>query len=282
MSLISLPNGSLPGDYVSWARLVAAPAGSAPVPYDVGAFVPQLPFIACDAARCMPIEDPAAAILDRADSVVSLVRFGLGLSDLLPGGMVCLDAASAAVLAAGFQHEAVVEVVESALRQQWAWSRSHRQYIGLSSNPPGLLTTTVNEKRGRVLGLHFDTWDQLPLQLRARSRYRVSVNVGAGDRYFLFMATTAADVASVLGITPDDARNATDLLRLAVRLDPERVVYRLKVPPLWGYIAQTDYVAHDGSTLGACTWDFSMHMLGDFRPRRDYFQAATFYRVQDR
>ncbi len=278
MPVVAVPSGLVLSEYLSSSALTVA-SGSAHdgAAFDDGAFVPALPFSALAIGEALNLEASDAALLDRRGSMVSLLSFETSLVPLLKSGLLATDADEAATLCGCFPHDAAVAVTLAQARTSFVWSPSQFHLIGLNSNRAGLVTTTVNEQRHRRLGIHFDSWDSLPMHMRGRSRYRLSVNLGAGDRYFLFMALTAADVLDALKDEVSVASNATQLLRLALRQPPQRRVYRLRVPPLWGYVAQTDYLPHDGSTFGAHFYDFSMHALADFRPLKRYYGAASFY-----
>lgn len=280
MPVVSVPSGLALSHYLSSA--VLTPAGAAEydgVAFDEGAFVPALPFSPLPGAEAAMQEASDMALLDRRVSVVSLVSFETALVPLLGRGLLATEADEAAVLCGCFPHDAALAAILAQARTSFVWSPSQFHLIGLNSNRAGLVTTTVNEKRHRRLGIHFDSWDSLPMHLRGRSRYRLSVNVGAGDRYFLFMALTAADVLDALKDEVSAGSNATQLLRLVLQSGPQRRVYRLRVPPLWGYVAQTDFLPHDGSTFGGDLFDFSTHALADFRPLKRYYAASSFYRL---
>jgi hypothetical protein len=280
MLVVAVPSGVAPSDHLSSAALTAADCAELDgVAFDDGAFVPELPFTPLGAKETSPLDASDGILLDRRSSMVSLLSFETALVPLLQRGLLATDADSAARLCAGFPHDAVLAATTAAARASFVWSPSQFHLIGLNSNRAGLVTTTVNEQRQRRLGIHFDSWDSLPMHMRARCRYRLSVNVGAGDRYFLFMSLSAADVLDALRGEVSVSNNATQLLRMVLRKLPERRVYRLRVPPLWGYVAQTDYLPHDGSTFGAGLYDFSTHALADFRPLKRYFASTSLTRL---
>lgn len=282
MLVVSVPSGLVLCDYLSRAALNAAVAAEHDgIVFDEGAFIPALPFASVGTGDVRSLDASDAVLLDRSTSVVSLVSFEHALVPLLGRGLLATNADEAAALCGCFPHDAVLAATMAAARSNFVWSPSLFQLIGLNSNKPGLLTTTVNERRQRRLGIHFDSWDSLPMHMRFRSRYRLSVNVGAGDRFLLFMALTASDVLDVLKADASEAANATDLLRIVLQRLPEPVVYRLRVPPMWGYVAQSDYLPHDASTFGAGLYDFSTHALADFRLKKNYFQQASFVHINE-
>jgi hypothetical protein len=147
---------------------------------------------------------------------------------------------------------------------------------GHAHGAPEQRTTTVNRANGHRLGLHFDSWDMLPLPARGGSRYRMSVNIGTSDRYFLFVAMTAVEALQLAGQSSVGPQNATTVFRAALRARPQAPVFRLRVPAGWAYVAPTDNLPHDGSTIGAPGFDFSLHALADFRPLKHFFDTSTF------
>jgi hypothetical protein len=123
---------------------------------------------------------------------------------------------------------------------------------GLSYHQPNLPTTTVNHKSGKFLGLHLDSWDQLPFALRHKARVRLSVNLGQSSRYLLFLGLTAAAVHGACvqaGLLVEDCQ-PTPIGRSFMARWPECPIVRLEVPPGYAYVAPTDNVYHDGSSIG--------------------------------
>ena len=70
--------------------------------------------------------------------------------------------------------------------------------IGPTQNPANLKTVTVNHDIGRYNGLHVDNWDPFPLDSRHLATNRICVNLGQGNRYFLFLPFSLMDIAKVL------------------------------------------------------------------------------------
>jgi hypothetical protein len=51
---------------------------------------------------------------------------------------------------------------------------------------PNRLTLTKGEDRQKLVGLHLDSWDGLPLRHRNQSRNRICINLSREPRYSLF------------------------------------------------------------------------------------------------
>ena len=271
--LLRLPADCHFAGYVSRASIVAAPMNDVP-PYEPLAVVP-----ADDVQRfgAMALERAEATALERLLPTVSLLSMVDVVRSIVGRGVEASDAASATTSAAAFPLDQVTAAVMTAMRTTFVWSASLFSMIGLAHGSPDQRTTTINPANGHRLGLHFDSWDMRPLPERGGCRYRVSVNVGTSDRYFLFVAMTALEALQIAEPSDGAPQNATTIFRAALRARPQTPVFRLRVPPGWAYVAPTDNLPHDGSTIGATGFDFSLHALADFRPLKHFFDASTFF-----
>lgn len=134
---------------------------------------------------------------------------------------------------------------------------------GTRIDPPNLATTTVGAC-GRFTGLHVDDWDSLRPSEKYLARNRICVNLGSETRYFLFVPISVAEMARRLSTECADHGHS-----LAMRyLDeyPRTAVVRVSIPPRHGYIAPTENLVHDGSTLGTKSPDVTLGLLGRFAP----------------
>jgi hypothetical protein len=140
---------------------------------------------------------------------------------------------------------------------------------GIRINPPGLMTTTENSPKGAFVGLHLDDWSGLPLDQRQQAPNRICVNLGSQDRYFLFLNLTIMQMQDVLSLLPSLPKNAsgTAMARTFFRLFPHYPVLRIRLGPGDAYIAPTEHVVHDGSTLGMTTPDVTLSLRGRFAVR---------------
>lgn len=111
----------------------------------------------------------------------------------------------------------------------------------------GLLTVT-RARDGRRIGLHVDSWDGANRNGRRLASNRLTINTGQGSRYLLFLPRQMANM-------PDDpatsAEMSVDLVRAYVRLFNDDRVFRLEVRPREAYVAPTENLIHDGSSIGA-------------------------------
>ncbi len=121
-------------------------------------------------------------------------------------------------------------------------------FLGHTDSPAGQRTTTVDQRVDRRTGIHLDNWDKLPMAERSRSRRRLAINLGPGDRYVI---VATQDICDLHASHPIDAPfpSTADLRELARLGVPLRCV-RIRFEPGEGYLAPTELVPHDGSTFG--------------------------------
>jgi hypothetical protein len=158
--------------------------------------------------------------------------------------------------------EAGLELVGH-IRRRFGTSAIHAVH-GLSQYPPGLETVTVDRGTGFRLGLHIDNWDRLALNCRAGSQPRLCINIGPEHRYFLFVPQTVQSIANAVcdGDRPNAemALSHESLLDLFFKQLSSGPVVRIKLKPDEAYIAQTDNLIHDASTVGTerAGWTFTV------------------------
>lgn len=140
--------------------------------------------------------------------------------------------------------------------------------LGVYSAPCGLTTITVDPRSGRRIGLHVDNLSRLPAHSRAQGPSRLCINIGTEPRYFLFSAEDWHPINSDEGVNRSLDRNFsfTDYCRHLL-FERGILIYRLQIKPFEAYIAPTDSMIHDASTLGAISSDTSLVVVG-------YFQAC--------
>jgi hypothetical protein len=136
------------------------------------------------------------------------------------------------------------------------------QVLGVHHDEAGQQTVTVDRDLGVRIGLHVDNWDHLPLARRKRSRNRLAVNLGPGDRELLI---ALVDIFASLRHAPGDRVPGTDDGRLIARRASAQIC-RMRLPSGFGYIAPTECLVHDGSTEYASEGSSIISFLGSFRP----------------
>ena len=146
-------------------------------------------------------------------------------------------------------------------------------FMGVASAPANRSTVAMHRDTGEPVGLHIDNYDGLPVRKRADARNRICVNVGRQSRYLLFLPFQAAFLLSQVELHPEAttqqrklaSEDHRELVRQYFRLHPDSLIYRIEMAPGEGYVAPTENVVHEGSTLGTETRDYSMVWLGRFR-----------------
>ncbi len=124
-------------------------------------------------------------------------------------------------------------------------------FVSVESSPPNALTTTINPKTRLRHALHPDNWDALPLAVRlARSRRRLAINLGPGPRYLLIAFPDVIEISRTLRPADDQhIPRAVDVRDYARHYRTAMTVHWLRIDPGEAYLAPTELVAHDGSTL---------------------------------
>lgn len=135
---------------------------------------------------------------------------------------------------------------------------------GVAEHARGQLTVTANTALGARTGLHVDSWYDAPLARRHGSPGRLCLNVGKSDRWFLFVNRPLAQIGRDLGLAGAEAQ-VDDLARRFLERFPNYPVVRVRIAPGEAYIAPTENLIHDGSTVGTAAADLSYTYRGHFR-----------------
>jgi hypothetical protein len=216
------------------------------VPYRLGAIVPGSRW-----RTAGELDAPIAHVLPTfPGGFVALTVFANSAVQCLRSLLRSLECQSAH----GAEH--LLQLVEHELKPSFSWSGSP-VINGVARNAAGLQTVTVDKRDNRRIGLHLDSWEACNFWERRFARNRISINVGNSVRRLLFMATPIEVVFRKLGLRPrpdiylvDQAINST--------IDRIRPVYSLEVRPGEAYIAPTECIVHDASTIGSSDEDCSI------------------------
>jgi hypothetical protein len=166
------------------------------------------------------------------------------------------------------------------VQQTYGMSDREIKLLGMHCTPPGRITTTVDTHRYLPkkphVGLHLDSWENAPLRRRSQSDNRICINIGTETRYFLLINLSLLKIFELLGLSI-----ATDLSRhyRGTRLPaefmqrfPNYPVIKLALAPNEAYIAPTENMIHDASTLDKQALDRSLTFLGQFSLYFSQFQ----------
>lgn len=141
-------------------------------------------------------------------------------------------------------------------------SRSPCSVLGYYVNRPGLATVSRDASNGKFVGLHIDSWDRAPMHSRAASRNRICINLGRENRYFLFVNMSIGRCAELAGDSQCPDWNY--IVKEFFRKCGGYPIIRLLVAPGEAYIAPTENIIHDGSSLGMVGMDATFTLLGTF------------------
>jgi hypothetical protein len=132
---------------------------------------------------------------------------------------------------------------------------------------------TVSAKPGGLrVGLHVDGWFRMPLGRRAQAPIRLCANFGWNDRYLLFLNISVDQFASgkigeFAGHIDEQIRKKSLLLsspmilvREFLTAFPEYPIGRIRIRPGEAYLAPTENLAHDGSSVASAAPDVTCHI----------------------
>jgi hypothetical protein len=138
------------------------------------------------------------------------------------------------------------------------------QLLGTCVQPGNLYSTTTHvdpDGLESFSGLHVDNWDKLVPGQRHRARRQMSINLGAHDRFLVFVATSVDALARTIQGDRGYIGYATALFDLA----PETTIFKVRIRPGEMYLAPTDNLIHDGTTAGSSGPDVTLNLRGSFR-----------------
>jgi hypothetical protein len=144
--------------------------------------------------------------------------------------------------------------------------------LGVHCSQPKLVTTTVNAVKylphKPYVGLHLDSWENSPLRRRHLSSNRICINIGQESRYFLVINLSLMKIFDLLELsTISDISQHYRGVKLPsefMRNFPNYPVIKITLAPNEAYIAPTENIIHDASTLDKQELDFSLTFLGKF------------------
>ena len=135
-----------------------------------------------------------------------------------------------------------------------------------------LTTTTFNKRDEFFIGLHLDSFEsrETPDKLIARNRF--CINLGLEPRYLLFINIQFDKIANLFGSQPVlGGQNPYPVMHAFFDKYPEYPVTRVRIDPMEVYIAPTENIIHDGSTIGTASPDVNLAVRGHFRLPKRFF-----------
>lgn len=133
---------------------------------------------------------------------------------------------------------------------------------GVIAKKPRLETVTVDSNTGLSPGMHLDSWDEKAARAE-ETRIRLNVNLGPDPRYFLFFGKNIVHIQNAVndGSFVPEGQNTLYYQYLARhRAAP---VFRIKVMPGEAYLAATDCIIHDASTLDSTADVYTLQVRGN-------------------
>jgi hypothetical protein len=140
---------------------------------------------------------------------------------------------------------------------------------GISARPPKLQTLSMDPSTHALLGLHIDSWYRRDFALndRPHAPNRVCINLGSKDRFFLFLNTPIGEMYELVKdnkSSPASGYGPSSIARDFMRAFPFYPAIRLRIRPGEAYIAPTENIAHDGSSIDMNGMDITLTVIGRF------------------
>lgn len=229
--------------------------------YEDGSFLPTLPYRPASTEECLfmlsesrPLHGSAAIGICRPPERI--------LHSLKASQQVAVDG------------RFVVDTAKYKLgvRDLVGWLSEHHaiedKYVvhGFSVDESAAPTLTIG-KSGKRVGLHLDTWEYQTLSDRASALNRFCLNVGGQSRYLLVFNL---DISRMQGLLSDRSDGfVIDVNKIGpefMRRFPRYPVLKLRIDPGEAYIAPTDFVVHDATSIGVQAPGCSFTIRGRLLP----------------
>lgn len=165
-----------------------------------------------------------------------------------------------------------IEAIRTHIQQYALITNDEIKTLGIHCSKPQLITTTINTVQHLphqpYVGLHLDSWENSPLKRRHLSSNRICINIGQENRYFLMINLSLMKIFHLLGLsTINDISKHYRGVKLPsdfMQSFPTYPVIKMTLAPNEAYIAPTENIIHDSSTLDKQELDFSLTFLGKF------------------
>jgi hypothetical protein len=122
----------------------------------------------------------------------------------------------------------------------------------------GRLVTTTMDGDGARTGLHIDSWFGVEVAGRVSRPARLCFNLGPGSRFFYALATPPETIYA------EQSENIESHVLKIMRNPRYHSIYRIFLPPGSGYVAPTESLIHDGSTVCSILPSLTLTILGKF------------------
>lgn len=153
--------------------------------------------------------------------------------------------------------------------------KEHNIYFGKNK----LTTTTWNKSTKSYIGLHLDNFEAFDSEFRHHARNRICINLGKEPRYLLFYNLEFRQMKKKFKIIQDDY-NGNPYLVLHKFFEEYKnyPVVRIKIMPYELYLAPTENIVHDGSTINTNSPDINLAIRGFFDiPKFSFFDNFNLF-----
>ncbi len=239
--------------------------------YDESALIPALPFLGAKAGDFIYHRVASSMETDYQSSFIGIFDLSYEASHLLEFGLHGLRTESEVkLIARSPAFRVALRTFATALERRFSVSGG-LEMLGVSTKLPGLPTSTLNIKSGLRPGLHVDSWDSGDWGTngrsgrglgRANARNRIAINLGAEPRHFIFLDAALSRLATCIGINPTDDLRVGKLGREVLGGSPSPCLTLISLQPGEAYVAPTEDLLHDATTLGRDRIDISLTFLG--------------------
>ncbi|MBV8325327.1 hypothetical protein [Chryseobacterium sp.] len=116
----------------------------------------------------------------------------------------------------------------------------------------------------KYTGLHIDKSIFFTPHTAYKSDNRISINISTEPRFLYFINLTLRQIFTKIQKKKSEKITSENIVEEFFKLYPDYPVLRLEIKPYQYYIAPTDNLIHDGTTLGNKFFDITMVYTGVF------------------
>ena len=129
-------------------------------------------------------------------------------------------------------------------------------------NPPDVASTAYDYANDKMIGLHIDNHESLPLDGRDRALILAHMNIGWCDRFLHVIPTPLLALIRALELDPACGMAPREIKDELFRRWSDAPVLRIRIPPGTAYLLNTQNAIHDGSTSPGEVPDVAFLMMG--------------------
>lgn len=239
--------------------------------YTSNAFIPRLPWYRADTATVKYFQDNSAEnSIGNSIAIVDLPHSLLDMFHDVKQASRTNQYTLMRQLSSKVMFEAERTALGDYVRKHFAIEPAKSLVGGwMVANRPNMPTLTF-DAGPRYIGLHVDSFYGGNTEQRKQSPNRICVNLGASYRYLVFVNLPLHKCAEMLF---SESSQQSDIVQGAgselgnrfLHTFPNYPISRIRIEPGEAYIAPTENIIHDGSTLGTSNIDVHITFLGGFR-----------------